>query len=336
MQRFKNSSWMKFTSWKHTSAYVRSRTQEPGNKEAVPRELFSKGLRLSMQPFAIGGMRLAYYALTDECQRHALLPSTEYGPINESDPLIIYSKLLLTALLRIPTFVAKPLLLESAHPQKKVNAFVEDLYTHREAARLAAIFSERCKSAAVDATLQFGPVYIVDMPCMDDVGCGAPTVLLLEEYLEGKFTKWNTNTGQVRGSTDDIPQASSHFTHHVTRKEPRGQPKLVVDIQGVVNPAETVYQLMDPAIHCERGSRSYGATNCGARGIRLFFESHRCNHVCRKLGLPDNKLYRPPGPPDAGASGHVAVARRQWALTLPIILGFVFLTIVVLSVLWKK
>lgn len=33
-----------------------------------------------------------------------------------------------------------------------------------------------------------------------------PTVLLLEEYLEGKFTKWNTNTGQVRSGIDVIPQ----------------------------------------------------------------------------------------------------------------------------------
>lgn len=34
-----------------------------------------------------------------------------------------------------------------------------------------------------------------------------PTVLLLEEYLEGKFTKWNTNTGNVHDSDHPVPQA---------------------------------------------------------------------------------------------------------------------------------
>lgn len=36
---------------------------------------------------------------------------------------------------------------------------------------------------------------------------GQTTVLLLEEYLEGKFTKWNTNTGNVHGTEDPLPQA---------------------------------------------------------------------------------------------------------------------------------
>lgn len=63
-------------------------------------------------------------------------------------------------------FVAKRLLSESMQPQKNIDAFVEDLHTHREAARLAAIFNEWCKSVDVDATLRYGPVYIVEVPGM--------------------------------------------------------------------------------------------------------------------------------------------------------------------------
>ncbi len=31
-------------------------------------------------------------------------------------------------------------------------------------------------------------------------------MLLLEDYLEGKFTKWNNNTGGVHGPEDPVPQ----------------------------------------------------------------------------------------------------------------------------------
>ena len=43
----------------------------------------------------------------------------------------------------------------------------------------------------------------------DEVGSSEQptTVLLLEEYLDGKFTKWNTNTGNVHGTDDPVPQA---------------------------------------------------------------------------------------------------------------------------------
>lgn len=47
------------------------KSQWPGNK-TEPKEKFATGLRLSTQPFAIGGMRLAFYALTDVNRRHGL------------------------------------------------------------------------------------------------------------------------------------------------------------------------------------------------------------------------------------------------------------------------
>jgi len=52
----------------------------------------------------------------------------------------------------------------------------------------------------------------------------------------------------------------------------------VCDIQGVGN------YYTDPQIHSADGE-SFGAGNCGQDGINAFFQSHKCNNLCRRLGL---------------------------------------------------
>ncbi|CAL8464952.1 g4487 [Coccomyxa elongata] len=215
---------------------------EPGNKPATAKKHCPKRLRISKQPFAIGGMRLAYYAVTNAGHR----------------------------------YVVKRLLREAIQPENNVAAFLEDTNAHREAAGLAVAFGDRCKLHKIGARMEYGPLYIVQIPCMDEVSSsGQMTVLLLEQYLEGKFTKWNTNTGN----------AYSHFTYCKTHKAADG-PKLVVDIQGVKDAEKTLYHLTDPAVHFAGGGCcGFGDTNCGTRGIKSFFDSHQCNSVCRSLGL---------------------------------------------------
>ncbi|KAK3275216.1 hypothetical protein CYMTET_16642 [Cymbomonas tetramitiformis] len=148
-----------------------------------------------------------------------------------------------------------------------------------------------------------------------------------ELELEGKFTKWNNNGGNVRRSpptsfpghpnqntsassslllsaitedeegsgetdpsardaiqVDDVPQAFSHFTHAVTNGK-----QLVCDVQGVWNSVDG-FTLTDPAIHNKSSQsgttrRKYGGTDKGLQGIRLFFSTHKCNAMCRRLGL---------------------------------------------------
>ena len=84
----------------------------------------------------------------------------------------------------------------------------------------------------------------------------------------------------------DLPQAFSHFTYRDS-----GRQRLVCDLQGTldtsVSPA--AYKLTDPAIHhASRSGRSrvYGRTDHGHTGIRRFFQTHKCNALCRLLGLP--------------------------------------------------
>ena len=70
--------------------------------------------------------------------------------------------------------------------------------------------------------------------------------------------------------------------------------------QGVWNAADG-FVLTDPVIHTTHGrrrraatvdpaGRCNGKTDKGAEGVRLFFASHRCNALCRRLGLRPGPL----------------------------------------------
>ncbi|CAN8007448.1 unnamed protein product [Ixodes pacificus] len=96
----------------------------------------------------------------------------------------------------------------------------------------------------------------------------------LEHFIEGSYTKYNSNSGFISNQDTRLtPQAFSHFTF-----ERSGHELLVVDVQGVGD----LYT--DPQIHTA-GGQDYGEGNLGVRGMALFFHTHRCNCVCKGLGL---------------------------------------------------
>ncbi|GKY93689.1 hypothetical protein MPSEU_000336100 [Mayamaea pseudoterrestris] len=128
--------------------------------------------------------------------------------------------------------------------------------------------------------------------------------LLVEEYLDGKWTKYNGNSGYVcktrplskrirlvTGTVylDDFLHTFSHWTYVDSNEE-----LLVCDLQGVLNEeGQTLrYRLTDPCI-CNRKTKQNGnkknsghrRTDLGMTGIGHFFRTHECNAVCRALKL---------------------------------------------------
>jgi len=101
-----------------------------------------------------------------------------------------------------------------------------------------------------------------------------------EEFLEGKFRKYNNNYGHVTDKKRNTPQAFSHFSYELSN-----QKLMVVDIQGVGD----LYT--DPQIHTLSGL-DFGAGNKGKKGIDRFLGSHRCNAVCQLLKLPENDPHK--------------------------------------------
>jgi len=86
-----------------------------------------------------------------------------------------------------------------------------------------------------------------------------------------------------------VPQAFSHFTFASTHGR-----SLVCDLQGVWN-ATDGFMLTDPVIHHASRKGKNGRTDKGRLGIKKFFDSHKCNSLCAKLGL---------SMPKAGPDGH--------------------------------
>ncbi|CAB9520337.1 Eukaryotic elongation factor 2 kinase [Seminavis robusta] len=130
----------------------------------------------------------------------------------------------------------------------------------------------------------------------DGTACG----LLVEGFLKGKFTKFNSNNGYVKKRTpnerklelacgevflSDFVQSFSHWVYVQTDHK-----LIVCDLQGVLNEEgrHPRFELTDPCINCkEKGSRKlYGGTNLGLKGLRAFRKHHVCTAVCKGLGLP--------------------------------------------------
>ncbi|KAG5503213.1 hypothetical protein GH5_04276 [Leishmania sp. Ghana 2012 LV757] len=143
--------------------------------------------------------------------------------------------------------------------------YFDDVSMHSIAGHWARVFNTMDPPKKV----RFVPAAVLMLPRRHP-----PLILAMEPQLTGKFVKYNNNCGYVRRKARWTPQAFSHFTYHAS-----GHGLMVVDIQGV----DDYYT--DPQILSPDGE-GYGRGNLGKNGIRRFLESHRCNEVCRAVGLP--------------------------------------------------
>jgi len=142
------------------------------------------------------------------------------------------------------------------------------------------------------------PIHFLKCYVYEYITYGQKCGLLVENYLKGKYIKYNGNNGYVCQSNSgpsiqlqvgevkfaDFLHAFSHWVYvHTDHK------MIVCDLQGVLDEEGRypVFQLTDPAINtANRRKYKYGKTDCGMKGIRLFCRTHKCNGVCKGLGLP--------------------------------------------------
>lgn len=106
--------------------------------------------------------------------------------------------------------------------------------------------------------------------------------IAIETYLPGDYVKFNSNNDFAIRDVDDhyhqTPQAFSHFSW-----EHSGRREIVIDVQGVGE------YYTDPQIHTVTGE-GYGEGNLGCDGISAFFTKHKCNSICKYLGLQEREL----------------------------------------------
>lgn len=99
--------------------------------------------------------------------------------------------------------------------------------------------------------------------------------ITVEDYLHGKFEKFNSNTGWVKNDTLSI-NAFSHWTYHHSN----GQ-YLVCDLQGIDKFDDEnggSFELTDPVIMSN--DKEFGVTDLGIIGISNWFYHHKCNEFC--------------------------------------------------------
>ena len=136
-------------------------------------------------------------------------------------------------------------------------------------------FSDRFNATRVPKKVTFLVAYLLVDPERHEC-------FLLERKLAGEYVKHNNNSGFVQRGRN-TPQAFSHFTY-----ENSGREMMVVDIQGCGD------CYTDPQIHTFVGGQFSG--DLGTDGILAFFKTHKCNELCRELGLtPVNGLIDPNG-----------------------------------------
>ena len=181
-----------------------------------------------------------------------------------------------------------------------------------KAREFAELFNQAVEGAPVlqpsnDETSVPPPVFFLKCSVYEYLNTnGKRCGLLVEKYLRGKFTKFNSNNGFVLSNHErditpsidlvvgevlltDFVQAFSHWVYEYTERE-----LIVCDLQGVLDMEgkRPTFRLTDPAI-CSKNHRSrrserfnYGKTDLGMRGIRNFCRRHTCNDVCKALELP--------------------------------------------------
>jgi hypothetical protein len=104
-------------------------------------------------------------------------------------------------------------------------------------------------------------------------------------YLEGKYLKWTSNGGYIneRAEGIEVMEAFQHYTYVKS-----GRDIICCDLQGVKN--KNTFFITDPAVLSKK--KIFGDTDMGYQWFNRILARHKCNYLCRILGL-FNESYNP-------------------------------------------
>uniref|UniRef100_A0A7S1JH88 Alpha-type protein kinase domain-containing protein n=1 Tax=Eutreptiella gymnastica TaxID=73025 RepID=A0A7S1JH88_9EUGL len=168
--------------------------------------------------------------------------------------------------------------------QEKVAKVAKSLKESRKETFTAVVMQKRCQRLAerfnalgTPKKMNFIDACIIELVQRPIDHTGGPPLLIMEPLLQGQYKKHSNNFGFVDAEDRCTPQCFSHFTFEHTNQQ-----MIVVDIQGVGD----LYT--DPQIHSNIPASAppiWGEGDMGDEGIHKFFETHRCNALCKQLGL---------------------------------------------------
>lgn len=211
----------------------------PGTGTSVDPPKTPMAVKKAPQPFAKGGLRIAYHGYDASTGKHIVMKEFKWEDKRHSC----------------------------------LKRFMEVTQIHAIANSFVNLFNKEKPSGVVK--LEFTAVGILEVPLDSE-----KRWFTFEPYISGEYTKFNGNNGYVSPIEDPVNDACQAFSHYTWVKSEKRM--VVCDIQGVKT--TTGVLLTDPAIH-DKNILLHGATNLGAKGIKLFFQHHKCNHICLKMGL---------------------------------------------------
>ena len=108
----------------------------------------------------------------------------------------------------------------------------------------------------------------------------------LESFIEGTFTKYINNTGDIILKDSEVAKKAEAFVHYTYILS--GKELMVLDIQGVE------YWLCDPEIASTKLFDANKAVyfcsgNLSGLAIETFLQQHQCNNYCYQLNLDINE-----------------------------------------------
>ena len=204
-------------------------------------------VKIAENPFAEGGMRLAYYGLMQYKDKWEKVVLKEYKRIGAG-----------------------------ANTKEK---YLELLECQTIADYLAQEFNQLpqlVNRSRIVKRIKF----IMTKLVFERLPGGKYRNLTMEQFIEGSYKKFSNNAGFVNYDDPTMTlQAFSHWTYQ--RTEGR---MMVVDLQGIIVGNNQKYLLTDPCIHSTDLTR-FGRSNLGKPGINRFFQTHVCNTICHILQL---------------------------------------------------